>query len=291
MPPIGTVCRVDCTFCGDGITQIVDGESCDDGNNLSGCRPDKPQKPIDACLNSCLRPLCDDPAKIQLYDEVETGKKDVVALHGRLISDVLMEFDGPPFGIVISKQLCSHDAAAACTSNSDCEALSPGSFCTDRVCAHDGTTPCQLEATCDALQAYSTCTSVNPASIVFSQTLANGVPHGTPLRWRYRDFAAKTNGGIGVVKIQGKMDPKRCAGGPNADQKCQANFDCPSSSCVGYYIFKLQAYGPADFAAKDMQTRIYQGNERWAVRGLWQSYPHSWKLDKKSIFLEPWPLP
>ena len=290
MDPNGFPCRADCTFCGDGIIQGSDGESCDDANAISGCRPDQPQKPLDACLNSCQRPLCDDPAKVLLYDETATGKKDVVQLHGRLISDATMEFAGEPFGIELSKRLCSHDQSTSCSSNLDCEALSPGSICTDRVCAHDAATACLVDADCEPLSHGSTCTGVNPASVVFRQILDVGVPHGTPLRWLYRDFLAKKTGGIGLVKIQAKMDPKRCAGGTNDDVVCGSSSDCTGGgSCAGYYIFKLQAFGPADYAVKDMQTRIVQGSQRWAVRGLWQGFPRSWKLDKKSPLLEPWP--
>jgi hypothetical protein len=157
------------------------------------------------------------------------------------------------------------------------------------VCAHDAGLPCQVDADCEPLSPGSTCTGVNEASVVFRQMLATGVPHGTLLRWRYRDFLAKNTGGIGLVKIQAKMDPKRCAGGPKDDQECGSSLDCDGGSCAGYYMFNIQAFGSADFAVKDMQTWIIQGSQRWAVRGLWQGFPHSWILDQKSVLLEPWP--
>jgi cysteine-rich repeat protein len=55
-------CRTDCTFCGDGIVQ--DGESCDDGNTVSGCDPQHLSKPLDMCQNNCTPPICHDPAVI-----------------------------------------------------------------------------------------------------------------------------------------------------------------------------------------------------------------------------------
>jgi hypothetical protein len=286
--PTGTLCRTDCTFCGDGILQLANGESCDDGNAVSGCRTDKPQKPLDGCLNSCQRPICDDPARIQQFDEPTTGKKDVVQVHARLIADIPVDFAGSSFELEISKRLCSHDATLSCSSDADCSAVS-GSICTDRVCAHDATTPCSADSTCDALAPGSICSLVNDTSVVFRQTLDTGIPLGNLLRWRYRNVLAKTQGGIWFVKVQSKMDPKRCAGGPKDDAICASSQDCPSGACVGHYVFKLKAYGDAERAVRDMQTRIIIGSDRWAVRGLWQPFPHAWKLDKKSPLLEPWP--
>jgi hypothetical protein len=92
---------------------------------------------------------------------------------------------------------------------------------------------------------------VHEASVVFRQALPNGVPVGNPLRWRFRDKLAKTTGGIFQVKIQQKLDPKRCAGGSNDDHTCVTNQDCPSGgACVGYYVFKLRAYGDAERAVE-----------------------------------------
>lgn len=41
-------CRANCTFCGDGTLQDLDGEQCDDGNNLDG----------DGCDASCILEFC-----------------------------------------------------------------------------------------------------------------------------------------------------------------------------------------------------------------------------------------
>ncbi|MFN8545350.1 MAG: hypothetical protein U0807_14235 [Candidatus Binatia bacterium] len=71
-------CRLDCTFCGDGKKN--GGESCDDGNTVSGCDPVHPQKELDNCLNSCQSLICDDPAKIKL-----TRSPNELKFHGRLI--------------------------------------------------------------------------------------------------------------------------------------------------------------------------------------------------------------
>jgi hypothetical protein len=283
--PNGGDCRVDCTYCGDGVTQASDNESCDDGNTVSGCRLDKPQKALDGCLNSCQRPICDDPARIQLNDEAATGKHDVVQVHARLITEIPFDFAAQPFELEISRRLCSTDPSKACSSDANCGA----GVCTDRVCAHDNAVLCAADATCDALSPGSTCSGVSEASIVFRQEL-EGIPLGNLLRWRYRDVTAKQNGGIWFVKVQSKMEPARCAGGANNDRVCTPNGDtCPDGACVGYYQFKLKAYGDAERAVQDMQTRIIIGGQRWAVRGVWTSYPNAWKLNQKSPLLEPWP--
>jgi hypothetical protein len=281
---------VNCTFCGDGVVNLDQGESCDDGNDASGCRLDKPQKPIDGCLNSCNRPLCDDPARIQLFDEATKGKKDVVQVHARLITDQITDPDGPPFDLEITRRLCTNDATHPCTSDAECDTLSPGATCTDRACSHDASVLCSTDAQCDALSPGATCSLVHAASVVFHEALPNGVPVGNPLRWRFRDSLAKTSGGIFQVKIQQKMDPKRCAGGSNDDHTCVTDQDCPQAgACVGYYVFKLKAYGDAERAVRDMQTRIRIGNDQWVVRGLWSPYPNAWKLNKTSPLLETYP--
>jgi cysteine-rich repeat protein len=42
-PPGGNLCRTDCTYCGDGVTQTQNGEQCDDANNVDN----------DGCHNDC----------------------------------------------------------------------------------------------------------------------------------------------------------------------------------------------------------------------------------------------
>jgi hypothetical protein len=37
-----------------------------------------------------------------------------------------------------------------------------------------------------------------------------------------------------------------------------------------------------------MQTQIFSGTNKWAVRAKWQAQRKGWKLDKKSEFLEPY---
>jgi hypothetical protein len=83
------LCRLDCTSCGDGVVQANNTETCDDGNLVSGCRADKPQKPLDGCLNNCDEPICADPARIKFGSQEAA---DVFSFHGRLISDVPIDF-------------------------------------------------------------------------------------------------------------------------------------------------------------------------------------------------------
>jgi len=72
-------CRANCTRCGDGRIDTTDGESCDDGNLVSGCDPKRPLTPLDPCTNQCEGPICKDPGKIRL-----TAGIDRVDLHGRI---------------------------------------------------------------------------------------------------------------------------------------------------------------------------------------------------------------
>lgn len=90
-------CRLDCTSCGDGVVQSSDQETCDDGNTVGGCRLDKPQKPLDDCLNSCRLPICDDPSRIKL-----TSGLDALAFHGRLIAPSAIDFASEHFVVQLS---------------------------------------------------------------------------------------------------------------------------------------------------------------------------------------------
>ncbi|MCC6850278.1 MAG: hypothetical protein IT294_17440 [Deltaproteobacteria bacterium] len=90
-------CRLDCTSCGDGVVQANDQETCDDGNTVSGCRTDKPQKPLDDCLNSCRLPICDDPSRIKL-----TSDLDLLAFHGRLVAPQAIDFSNQHFVIQLA---------------------------------------------------------------------------------------------------------------------------------------------------------------------------------------------
>ena len=51
---------------------------------------------------------------------------------------------------------------------------------------------------------------------------------------------------------------------------------------------KLKAYGDASRAVGDMQTELFGGGHAWAVRGVWEQRGSSWRLGKKSEFLEPY---
>ncbi len=78
-------CRLDCTRCGDGVVQSNNTETCDDGNTISGCRTDKPQQPLDECLNNCNEPICADPARIKFGHGTQ---QDMFDFHGRLITPI-----------------------------------------------------------------------------------------------------------------------------------------------------------------------------------------------------------
>src|SRR5262245_39618346 len=91
----GAPCRIDCTYCGDGLVQAP--ETCDDANTVSGCRPDLPQKPLDACLNSCTQPICADPQKIKFGTSM-----DVVAVHGRLMTDATLDLANEHFVVQLT---------------------------------------------------------------------------------------------------------------------------------------------------------------------------------------------
>ncbi len=70
-------CRPDCTFCGDGVVQGGHGETCDDGNLLSGCTPGRPNVPLDGCQNVCTAAICRAPSMIRL-----TGSKNAFTMRG-----------------------------------------------------------------------------------------------------------------------------------------------------------------------------------------------------------------
>jgi hypothetical protein len=89
-----TTCRLDCTSCGDGVVQAQNNETCDDGNLVSGCRPDQPQRPLDECLNNCNRAICDDPARISFKRD-----QDLLKFHGRLISEQSVDLGAGHFVI------------------------------------------------------------------------------------------------------------------------------------------------------------------------------------------------
>ena len=92
-------CRPDCTSCGDGVTQTKDSETCDDGNLVSGCDPQMPQKPLDDCLNSCRSPICEDPAKIKL-----STSPNQIKVHGRMIANSAVDFTGQHYVIQLTQR-------------------------------------------------------------------------------------------------------------------------------------------------------------------------------------------
>lgn len=255
-PPNNNPCRPDCTYCGDAMTQIGTGESCDDGNSVSGCRPDRPQQSLDSCLNNCQFPICEDPSRIQLFPDTN----DVVQVHGRLIAPATFDFSAGDFTVRISRRVCTHDTSIACSTDQECDALSAGSVCT----------------------------SDDPASLVFEQSVPGSAIDGNGKRWKYRNPTAKTAGGLYAIKITAKTKKKVCAGSPNTGARCTTASECPQGTCVGYYVLKLKAYGTANAPVADMQTQIYGGGFGWAVRGIWQQFPKGWRLYKKSELLDPW---
>jgi len=91
-PPNSNPCRIDCTYCGDGLVDTRDGETCDDRNNVSGCNPTLPQQALDACQNDCTQPMCEDPAKIKLASLI-----DRFDMHGRLTTDSTIDFSSKTF--------------------------------------------------------------------------------------------------------------------------------------------------------------------------------------------------
>jgi hypothetical protein len=90
-------CRLDCTSCGDGVVDPNDQEVCDDGNTVSGCNPQLPQKPLDGCLNNCRTPICSDPGKIAFGNDGDSLK-----VHGRLITDQTLDLSSQHFVVQLT---------------------------------------------------------------------------------------------------------------------------------------------------------------------------------------------
>jgi hypothetical protein len=282
VPPNGNLCRDNCTYCGDHVVQLAAGEICDDGNSVSGCRADQPQRPLDACLNSCQFPICDDPSKMTLHAD----GFDLVKVHGRLIVDVanVVNF-GNEFTVRITRRMCSNDSSRACSFDGECG----GGTCTNQVCSHDPSVLCTISAECAALSPGSSCSELSPDSIVFEQTLPLfALLEGNAGKWRYQSKGAKVLGGIQVMKITGKP-VKTCAGGLADGTPCTTSGQCVDGQCLGYYSLKLKGWGDVRDPVADMQTQIISGAQKWAVRGAWQQLSRGWKIDKKSQFLEPYP--
>jgi cysteine-rich repeat protein len=254
--PLGRTCRIDCTYCGDGVVQSEDAESCDDGNAVSGCRPDLPQQPLDACLNSCQEPICQDPSKIKLFP---FGKLDMVVVHGRLVAAVPMAFEENDFTIRLERQACSADGSA-----------------------------CEIDSECQGPNA--TCSPNNDGSVVYFASLPVGaIPHPLPGTWKYKNPLAKQAGGVFSMKI--KAEPPECANGDTPGASCQIGVPCAGSGvCVVAYKVTMKAFGDVLDPVSDMEAQVFAGNRRWAVRGLWTSQSASiWKFNKFSKLLEPWP--
>jgi hypothetical protein len=107
--------------------------------------------------------------------------------------------------------------------------------------------------------------------------------------WKYKNKLAKAEGGGFLLKIISKIDKRNCAGGLQSESSCVIDNDCPGGgTCAGYYKFGLKAYGDAETAEADMKTEVVAGDDSWAVRGLWIELSKGWKLNKKSVFLDPW---
>jgi hypothetical protein len=253
----GQPCRADCTYCGDQIVQSQDGESCDDGNTVSGCRPDLPQKPLDGCLNSCEEPICQDPSKIKIFPT----KADLVVFHGRLIAAVPMEFEAEDFEIMLTRQVCSSDGA-----------------------------PCETVSDCNSVAPDETCSATGDASVVFHAALpAGAIPHPLAGTWKYKNPLAKQQGGIFGMKI--KAAAPACAGGYSDGQLCQLGDPCFGGGvCLVAYKVTMKAYGDVNGPVPDMEGQVFGGDRTWAVRGIWTPQSaYIWKFNKFSTLLPPWP--
>ncbi len=101
----------------------------------------------------------------------------------------------------------------------------------------------------------------NGQTVIFrSSLLENLIEAKTNGGFKYKDKAAKTGGGIAVVTAK-----------PAGDS----------------YKLLVVAYGQLDGAIADMTSRVHVGTRQWTTRGVWTQYAKGWKLNKKSIFLEP----
>jgi hypothetical protein len=253
----GQPCRTDCTYCGDGIVQSQDQESCDDGNTVSGCRTDLPQKPLDGCLNSCQEPICQDPSKIKIFSD----KPDLIVFHGRLIAAAAMSFENENFIITLTRQVCSNDGSP-CEADTDCTAGAP-----DAVCSPTG-----------------------DGSVVFRAELPSGaIPHPLPGTWKYKDKLAKQQGGIFGMKI--KAENPECVGGYSDGTLCSLDTPCFGGGvCLIAYKITMKAYGDVSGPVPDMEGQVSGGTRRWAVRGIWtRKSATTWQFNKFSTLLEPWP--
>ena len=87
-----TVCRADCTYCGDGIVQ-AQSETCDDANVVEGCIKND-SFPSDGCRNDCMLHICRDPTKA-----VFAAAIDKFTFHGRLTTNSDVDFPNEHFAV------------------------------------------------------------------------------------------------------------------------------------------------------------------------------------------------
>jgi hypothetical protein len=95
--PLVPRCRDDCTFCTDGHLDTTDGETCDDGNTVSGCKPPHFSIPLDGCQNNCTPPVCKDPSKVVLAQYI-----DRFTFHGRLPATSTLDFASKAFVVELT---------------------------------------------------------------------------------------------------------------------------------------------------------------------------------------------
>jgi hypothetical protein len=96
--PMQETCRNDCTFCGDGIIDAADQESCDDGlNNVKDCSEVNPTGKVTVCQTNCTAAICRDPAKITLGSVM-----DRFDLHLRLSSASDIDFTAGSFVVQLT---------------------------------------------------------------------------------------------------------------------------------------------------------------------------------------------
>lgn len=293
-------CRGDCSVCGDGIVQGGDGEQCDDGNTINGdgCNNDCTAPACgNGVIESLQSETCDPPGSLQ--GNGNSCRSDCTYCGDGVLQGGHSETcdpPGTPSGVNSNpcRLDCTFCGDAIRNGNETCDDANTVSGC-DPQRPKIQLDPCQNNCTApicedpsklkflpslDSFDAHGRIlpvggvgeidpvgqtfrvqlTRVDDGLELLSVTLPPGAVTGQAPRFKYKDKAAKLNGGIYKLQILKRPD---------------------------HYRLTVRAY--ANVNAADVESHLlihwFVGSDEWTQAGYWEALgTKGWRLTTAGVF-------
>jgi len=279
------VCQPDCTYAACGNCTLDPGEQCDPPN------PEICNNLVDDDGDGKLN--CDDTDCTPGRTCKHAGNPTINALVSGLACAASRDCNSR----------CSHDLSRSCTTDAECNALSPGAFCISGAkCICPDVAPSGFQTcggTCGPVFGCR-CIHNDPARIQFART--PGQPGVLRVHGRFLfdgtmnppadgfTFVLAKAGGIiyqgtlrpGDLVGTGSrfifLDRGAAQGAGTRDGIYRVTVILKTIAGSVNYVFKLQAYGDFSGAASEMTSQVIAGQNTASVAGIWSPTRHGWKL-------------